>query len=138
MRRAVKVVYPSDLSDEQWRLVAPVLRRACGRCGRVPRRDVLNAIFYVLRTGCQWRYLPQSYPKWKSVYSCFRRWSLNGVWDQVVEALRVQVRYDQGRKPLPPAAVVDTQSVKTSEKGGAVAMTEPKRSRGASGSSCAT
>jgi len=127
MKRAAKVVYPSDLSDEQWRLVAPVLRQACGRCGRVPRREVLNAIFYVLRTGCQWRYLPQSYPKWKTVYSCFRRWSLSGVWDQVVESLRVQVRYSQGRKALPTAAVVDTQSVKTSEKGGAGAMTAPRR-----------
>lgn len=127
MKRAAKAVYPSDLSDEQWRLVAPVLRRACGRCGRVPRREVLNAIFYVLRTGCQWRYLPQSYPNWKSVYSCFRRWSSNGVWDQVVDSLRVQVRYSQGRKALPTAAVVDTQSVKTSEKGGAGAMMAPKR-----------
>lgn len=132
MRRVVKAVYPSDLSDEQWRMVAPILRRACGRSGRVPRRDLLNAIFYVLRTGCQWRYLPKSYPNWKTVYSCFRRWSLGGVWDQVVEALRVQVRYSQGRTALPTAAVVDTQSVKTSEKGGARAMTAPRRSRGAS------
>jgi len=81
MKRASKVVYPSDLSDEQWILVAPVLRRARGRCGRVPRREVLNAILYVLRTGCQWRFLPKSYPKWKTVYSCFWRWSRNGVWD---------------------------------------------------------
>lgn len=101
MPRVHQPVYPSDLSDEQWRLVAPVLRRACGRSGRVPRRDVLNAIFYVLKPGCQWRYLPQSYPNWKTVYTCFRRWSLNGVWDQVVEALRVQVRYQQGRGTLP-------------------------------------
>ncbi len=108
MKRASKVVYSSDLSDAQWILVAPVLRRACGRCGRVPRREVLNAIFYVLRTGCQWRHLPQSYPKWKTVYSCFWRWSRNGVWDQVLDCLRVQVRADQGREPLPTAAVVDT------------------------------
>jgi len=127
MKRATRVVYPSDLSDEQWRLVAPILRQACGRSGRVPRREVLSAIFYVLRTGCQWRYLPQSYPKWKTVYSCFRRWSLNGVWDQVVDSLRVQVRYSQGRKALPTTAIVDTQSVKTSEKGGAVAAMGPRR-----------
>lgn len=134
-----KAVYPSDLSDEQWRVVAPVFREACGRSGRLPRRELLSAIFYVLRTGCQWRYLPKSYPKWASVYSAFRRWSLNGVWDKVVEALRVQVRYAQGRtNALPSAAVIDTQSVKTSEKGGRVAMMAPRRSTGASASRCAT
>ncbi len=132
MPRQVKTVYPSDLSDAQWTVVAPVLRAACGRSGRLPRRELLNAIFYVLRTGCQWRYLPQSYPKWNSVYSCFRRWSRNGTWDKVVEALRVEVRYAQGRKALPTAAVIDTQSIKTTEKGGLVAMTGPRKSVAAS------
>ena len=128
MPRQSKAVYPSDLSDAQWSVVAPVLRAACGRSGRLPRRELLNAIFYVLRTGCQWRYLPKSYPRWTSVYSCFRRWSNNGTWDKVVEALRVEVRYAQGRNALPTAAVIDTQSVKTSEKGGLVATTAPRRS----------
>ncbi len=133
MPRRPKSIYPSDLSNAQWTVVAPVLRAACGRSGRLPRRALLNAIFYVLRTGCQWRYLPQSYPKWSSVYSCFRRWSRNGTLDKVVEALRVEVRYAQGRQALPTAAVIDTQSVKTTEKGGLVVMTEPRRSRDASG-----
>ena len=124
MSKSKKAVYSSDLSDEQWRVVAPVLRQACGRSGRLSRRDLLNAIFYVLRTGCQWRYLPKSYPKWASVYSAFRRWSLRGVWDKVVEALRVPVRVAQGRKALPTAAVLDTQSVKTTEKG-ALAQAKP-------------
>ena len=132
MPRRAKAVYPSDLSDAQWTVVAPVLRAACGRSGRLPRRELLNAIFYVLRTGCQWRYLPQSYPGWTSVYSCFRRWSQNGTWDTVVESLRVEVRYAQGRKSLPTAAVIDTQSVKTTEKGGLVALTGPKESADAS------
>ena len=127
MPRVRKPVYPSDLSDEQWRIVAPVLRAACGRSGRIHRRELLNAIFYVLRTGCQWRALPKSYPKWQSVYSCFRRWSLKGVWDQVVEVLRVRVRSKQGRQALPTAAVIDTQSVKTTEKGGAAATMEPNK-----------
>jgi transposase len=127
-----KVSYPSDLSDEQWESVAPVLRRAIGHSGHVPRREILNAIFYVLRTGCQWRFLPQSYPNWKTVYSCFRRWSHSGVWDEVVAALRVEVRYSQGRKALPTAAVIDTQSVKTTEKGGREAMTVPRISKAAS------
>ena len=132
MPRRVKEVYPSDLSDAQWKVVAPVLRAACGRSGRLPRRELLNAIFYVLRTGCQWRYLPQSYPRWTSVYSCFRRWSGNGTWDKVVEALRVEVRYAQGRKALPTAAVIDTQSVKTTEKGGHAVTMAPSGSADAS------
>ena len=97
----------------------------------MPRREVLNAIFYVLRTGCQWRYLPQSYPNWKTVYSCFRRWSLSGAWDEVVVALRIDVRYEQGRGALPTAAIIDTQSIKTTEKGGQEALMGPRNSTGA-------
>lgn len=138
MPRRPKAVYPSDLSDSQWLVVAPVLRDATGQPGRVPRREVLNAIFYVLRTGCQWRYLPKSYPNWKTVYSCFRRWSLSGVWDEVVNSLRVEVRYSQGRKALPTAAVIDSQSVKTTEKGDLVATTEARKSKAANASRCVT
>ena len=132
MPKVKKISYPSDLSDAQWEVVAPVLRRAVGHSGHVPRREVLNAIFYVLRTGCQWRYLPQSYPNWKTVYSCFRRWSRSGAWDEIVSALRVEVRYAQGRKATPTAAVIDTQSVKTSEKGGQEVTMAPRSSVAAS------
>ncbi len=118
MSRAKKVVYPSDLSDAQWELIAPVLRAAIGRSGRISRRAILNAIFYVHRTGCQWRYLPKEYPHWKSVYSCFWRWQRSGVWDAVLEELRLEMRYAQGRQALPSAAIIDSQSVPTSEKGG--------------------
>ncbi len=98
----------------------------------MPRREILNAIFYVLRIGCQWRYLPQIYPHWKTVYSCFRHWSHSGVWDKVVATLWMELRYTQGRNALPTAAVIDTQSVKTSEKGGHEVTTEPKSSVDAS------
>jgi putative transposase len=126
MSRPKKVVYPSDMSDEQWELIAPVLHAAIGRVGRVSRREILNAIFYVHRTGCQWRFLPRSYPHWKTVYSCFWRWQQSGAWDVVLDTLRVDMRYEQGRKARPTAASVDSQSVKSTEKGGLVAMTEPK------------
>ena len=132
MTRKKPEVYPSDLSDEQWELVAPVLRVAVGRDGRISRRLVLNAIFYVHRTGCQWRFLPQSYPHWKTVYSCFWRWQRSGVWDVVVDVLRVDVRYEQGRRARPTAASIDSQSVKSTEKGGLVDTTGRKSSAGAS------
>ena len=106
-----------------------MLRQAVGRGGRISRRAVLNAIFYVHRTGCQWRFLPKGYPKWKTVYSCFWRWQRSGAWDvgRVLETLRVEVRYAQGRSARsnahPTAASVDSQSIKSTEKGGLVAMT---------------
>ncbi len=133
MSRTQKEIYPSDLSDAQWEIVAPVLRQAVGRGGRISRRAVLNAIFYVHRTGCQWCFLPKSYPKWKTVYSCFWRWQRSGVWDVVLETLRVEWRYAQGRSAHPTATSVDSQSVKSTEKGGLVAMTEPKRCADVSG-----
>ncbi len=131
MRRYKRETYPSDLSDAQWTVVAPALRKATKQPGRVSRRAILNAIFYIERTGCQWRYLPKSYPQWKTVYSCFWRWQKNGVWDQVLEALRPPVRAQQGRQARPTAASIDSQSVKTTEKGGLVASTETSGSRGA-------
>ena len=132
MSRPKKVVYPSDLSDAQWELVAPVLRQAVGRGGRISRREILNAIFYVHRTGCQWRFLPRNYPKWQTVYSCFWRWQKSGAWDTVLDALRIEMRYAQGRSAHPTAASVDSQSVKSTEKGGLVAMMESKSCVGAS------
>jgi len=98
----------SDLSDSQWQLVAPVLRQVIGLSGRGWRRALLNAIFYVHLTSCQWHFLPPSYPKWTTVYLCFRRWEKSGVWDAVLDALRVEVRYAQGRTAHPRAASVDS------------------------------
>ena len=132
MSRLNKVVYPSDLSDEQWEFIAPILRAAIGRSGRISRRAILNAIFYVHRTGCQWRYLPKEYPHWKSVYSCFWRWQRSGVWDAVLDELRLDMRYVQGRTAIPSAAIIDSQSVPTTEKGGSEDSTATKGSRDAS------
>lgn len=127
MARTKKAVYPSDLSDAQWAMVAPLLRRATGQPGQVSRRAILNAIFYLQRTGCQWRYIPKSYPNWQTVYSCFWRWQKNGVWDVVLAALRPQVRAAQGRPAPPTAASIDSQSSKTTEKGGLMALTVTRK-----------
>jgi hypothetical protein len=77
--KANKMSYPSDLSDEQWATLGPLIRAATRQPGSVDRRRIVNAIFYQLRTGCQWRYLPREYPNWKTVYSCFWRWQRRGV-----------------------------------------------------------
>ncbi len=132
MPRKAKIIYPSDLSDQQWAIVAPVLRKATRQPGQVSRRSILNAIFYVQRTGCQWRYLPREFPHWKTVYSCFWRWQRGGVWDGVLEELRLEMRYAQGRPALPSVAILDSQSVPTTEKGGAEALTATKRSKAVS------
>lgn len=118
-----KDLYPSDLTDAQWRTIEPLLPRP--KCpwgpGR-PRencfRDILNAIFYVLRSGCQWRMLPHEYPKWPIVYYYFRLWRLNGVWERIHDSLREMVRVKEGREPKPSAAIIDSQSVKTTQKCG--------------------
>jgi len=127
MKRKHKAIYASDMSAAQWQIVAPVLRAATRQPGQVSRRAILDAIFYVQRTGCQWRYLPKTYPNWKTVYSCFWRWQKSGVGDTVLVALQKQVRVAQERDALPTVAVIDSQSAKTTEKGGLVAMTATKK-----------
>ena len=124
---ANKMNYPSDLSDEQWAILGPLIRLATRQPGIVERRRIVNAIFYQLRTGCQWRYLPREYPNWKTVYSCFWRWQRSGVWESVLQASQPAVRQAQGRKAYPTVAVIDSQSVKTTEKGGHAGLTGTKR-----------
>ena len=123
--------YESDLSDEQWELVRPFVENRMGRPAKVDRREIVNAIFYVLRTGCQWRMLPREFPHWSTVHSCFWRWRRNGTLESIHEALRQKVRVKAGRSAYASAAIIDSQSVKTSEKGGRAASTGPRRSKGA-------
>jgi putative transposase len=128
--------YPSNLTDAQWELLAPLFQASSAEPARVyPVRDVLNAIFYVNRTGCQWDYLPPNFPPWKAVYNQFDRWRKNGTWDKVHDALRDKLRTTASRKPQPTAAVIDAQSTKTTEKGGLVAMTLVRRSKAENGTS---
>src|SRR6516225_2861967 len=99
--------YPSDLTDEQWSLIRPLLpRRKMGKAGRprtVEQRDLLDAIFYILRAGCPWRLLPHDFPPWGTVSSQFCRWRGSGLWEKVHHALYAKARRKAGKKPRPTA-----------------------------------
>jgi putative transposase len=111
--------YATDVTDEQWEKIRKLLPRPA-RTGRprLDRRQVVNAILYLVRTGCQWRMLPKDFPNWKSVYTVFWRWRQAGVWQRVHDALREEVRRKAGKKSTPTVAILDSQSVKTTEVGG--------------------
>jgi transposase len=108
--------YSSDLTDKQWEVLRPLipLPSLDGRPATVPRREIVNAIVYVLRSGCPWRLLPHEFPAWGTVYYSFRRWQREGVWEQILQTLRMQVRQKEGRNAQPSAAIIDSQSIKTS------------------------
>jgi putative transposase len=93
----------------------------------VSRREVVNAILYILRTGCQWRYLPEGFPNWNTVSWYFARWTDDGTWGRVNDALRRQWRVQIGRDAEPSAGIVDSQSVKTTERGAIAATTRARR-----------
>lgn len=133
-RKRVGDRYPSSLTDDEWAVVAPLFART--GAGRKPVhsvRHMLDAIFYVARTGCSWRMLPSSFPQWEGVYARFRRWSQEGVLEQVHDRLRELWRQRQRRDPDPSGGIVDSQSVKTTEKGGPAVLTEARRSSDESG-----
>jgi putative transposase len=111
--------YDTDLTDEQFALLEPFLPQP-KRTGRPPAdlREVLNAIFYLLRTGCQWRMLPKDFPPWSTVHTWYRRWRRDGTWERIHEALRQQARRQAGRHPSPRSSAADSQSVKTAGQGG--------------------
>ena len=114
--------YSTDLTADEWTLLGPLVPRAkSGPQGGRPaehRREILNGIRYVVRTGCAWRLLPHDLPKWQTCYHYFRLWRIDGTWERIHDRLRGEVRTKAGRKRQPSAAIIDSQSVKTTEKGG--------------------
>ena len=113
-------IYPSDLSDLEWEKIEVVFKVDYSRGGRPPKhskQEILNGIFYVAKTACQWRFLPTTYPPWKTVYTYFKNWKKTDVFERLNHRLRKSVRLLAGKDEDPSAGIVDSQSVKTAEKG---------------------
>jgi transposase len=113
--------YPSDLTDEEWELLEPLIPPAKpgGRPRQTDMREAMNAILYILRTGCPWRYLPRDgFPPRSTVYNIFRNFQRDGVWQAIWDRLYGDLREQSGREASPTAAIIDSQSVKSAEKGG--------------------
>jgi putative transposase len=125
----MEAIYPTDLTDEQWQAISRLIPPAKpgGRPRSVNMRQVLNALFYVARTGCAWRMLPRDYPPKDTVYYYFKSFREQGLWERIHGLVCKRVRVKHGKQQQPSAAIIDSQSVKTTEKRGIVVATTPAK-----------
>ena len=123
--------YPTDLNDKEWAVIEPYVPKpkTGGRPADHSRREIINAIAYILRSGCAWRLMPHDLPPWSTVYDYFRQWRIDGTWERINTALREKLRTTIGREAEPSAAIIDSQTVKTTEKGDLAATMQARKSR---------
>ena len=120
----VRIQYPTDLSLKQWDIIKSFIPKGKkgGRVREIDEKEVINAIFYLLKSGCDWRMLPHDFPNWKTVFDYFTKWKRDGTWKNIHDALRNKTRLKVGKKKKASAGIIDSQSVKTGKKGEFVAM----------------
>ncbi len=126
---SMRKAYPSDLRDAEWAILEPLVPavKLGGRPARHSRREIVNAILYVVRGGNQWRAMPHDLPPWQTAFYYFRIWRNDGTWEAIHTALHERTRRGLGRETTPSAAILDSQAVKTSQKGGRAATTRTNR-----------